>query len=313
MKKEKGCSLLMLLSPEEVEEMGLSYMGVNTYNKSKAFKLDEFHSHYGSDALDLAEIWYDLSNTSIDEALIPTREQNMVGFRMFMAANHFLWAYPKNAKMLASRFGICERYARGENLWKWIRRIAAMKEKKIVWDKTLDNPETETFCVSLDGTDFKVWEKQHPTFPIDREQYSQKFNHGALKYEIALSVQRSKCVHISGPFRGGLGDVDMFRKGGLKEKLSANKYAIADRGYRSKFDDDRKVLSLPNPKYDSKELNNFKSRARLRHETFNGRLKFFSSLSQTYHHRLNNHKHVFEAVVVIVQYQMDNGKELFSV
>jgi hypothetical protein len=63
---------------------------------------------------------------------------------------------------------------------------------------------------------------------------------------------------------------------------------------------------------DSKELNNFKSRARLRHETFNGRLKFFNSLTHTFKHGFDNHRFVIEAVVVTVQYQMDNGSPIFA-
>jgi hypothetical protein len=60
-------------------------------------------------------------------------------------------------------------------------------------------------------------------------------------------------------------------------------------------------------------LNNFKSRAQLRQETFDGRLKFFGSLKDTFWHGYDNHKFVFEAIAVIVQYQMDNGSESFAV
>jgi hypothetical protein len=58
---------------------------------------------------------------------------------------------------------------------------------------------------------------------------------------------------------------------------------------------------------DDKVLTNFKSWARLCHETFNGHLKFFGALSATFRHGLDNHKHTSEAVCVIVQYQMDNN------
>ncbi len=46
----------------------------------------------------------------------------------------------------------------------------------------------------VDGTDFKVWEKKHPAMPIDKGQYSHKFNHGTLKYEIAIDVYESTVV-----------------------------------------------------------------------------------------------------------------------
>jgi hypothetical protein len=56
----------------------------------------------------------------------------------------------------------------------------------------------------------------------------------------------------------------------------------------------------------------FKSRARARHESFNGRLKFFDILQNTFRHGEARHKIAFEAVCVIVQYQMDNGSPLFD-
>jgi hypothetical protein len=63
----------------------------------------------------------------------------------------------------------------------------------------------------------------------------------------------------------------------------------------------------------SKELEKFKRRARLRHETFNGRLKCFGSLSaQTFRHGIDMHKFVFEANIVTVQYQVDNGSPIFA-
>jgi hypothetical protein len=66
-----------------------------------------------------------------------------------------------------------------------IGKLAALKAKKIVWDPTsLDSSDTEIFVISIDGTDFKTWEKNHGTMPVDREgQMSHKFNHGAVKYK----------------------------------------------------------------------------------------------------------------------------------
>jgi hypothetical protein len=64
---------------------------------------------------------------------------------------------------------------------------------------------------------------------------------------------------------------------------------------------------------ESKELNNFKSRARLRQETFNGRLKKFGALEQTFKHGVAKHKLAFEAICVICQNHMDNGAELYAV
>ena len=195
--------------------------------------------------------------------------------------------------------------------------------KKIIWDHTLEDANTEVFAISLDSTDFRMWERKHPVSPRDNGQCSKKFNHDAAKYEIALSLFRAKCIHIAGPYRGGMHDLEVFRGGGLKEKLKRNqerlkchqnkpKRAIVDRGYRTSREDEEGMLSYPD-NMDSKELGNFKSRGRLHQETFNWRLKLFCSLSDTFRHGFDKHKFVFEAIVVIVQYQMDNGSEIYAV
>jgi hypothetical protein len=254
-----------------------------------------------------------MTTSEIEDLNMTEKEKSEKGFKMFLVAMHFLWTYPKNSKILATRFGMCERYVRGENLWIWIRRIAIMKQKKIVWDDTMDDPTSQIYIVTVDGTDFKVWEKKHPTLPYDKAQFSHKLNHGALKYEIAVDVYRSKVVWINGPHRGGKHDKVIFHEGGLNRKIRPGKVAITDRVYgAADHPGNNAKLALPNP-MDDQELANFKARARCRHETFNGRLKFFEALSQTFHHSLKNHVHVFEAICVIVQYQMDNGGELFQV
>ena len=55
------------------------------------------------------------------------------------------------------------------------------------------------------------------------------------------------------------------------------------------------------------------SRARARHETFNGRIKNFGCLDDRFRHGMEKHKICFEAVCVIVQYQLENGSPLFDI
>ena len=136
-------------------EKGLRFMNIPCDRKSTATRLVEFHKHFGSGPLDISEMWYDLMHTDIPNARVEEKEKNMKGFKMFLAAHYFLWTYPKNASLIASCFGICERYSRGEPLWKWIYRIAALKEKKIVWDPDMEEVfkcsryDLELFCFSL--------------------------------------------------------------------------------------------------------------------------------------------------------------------
>ena len=84
-------------------------------------------------------------------------------------------------------------------MWCWVRKISSLKASTIVWDPSLDDPESEKFIISVDGTDFRVWEPKHPTKPIDQSYCSHKYKHAAYKYEIAISVRTGDCVWISGP------------------------------------------------------------------------------------------------------------------
>jgi hypothetical protein len=309
----------MLLSSQQILLYGLKFLGMRSTRWSNTRKEVEFHKHYGSGPLVLADQWNDLR---VDDhlptyLLLNKKEKTEKGLKRFFVAHFFLWAYPKNASMLASRFKICDKYCKGQPLWKWVRR------KKIVWDDNVANAKNmEILALTVDGTDFKMNEPKHKTVPIDSRACSHKMKHAAAKYKLAMAVNSPKCVQMAGPFKGGTHDLEMFRRGGLKEKLQALnvkiqnvqriKLVVADRGYHSKYEAERKLFSTPN-KMGSKELETFKSHARLRHETFNRRLKFFGSLStQTFRHGFDCHKFVFEAVLVTVQYQMDNGSPIFA-
>lgn len=286
-------------------------MTVRQGRKSETRLQTEFQQHYGLTPLDVAEVWYDLCY--YDKKLLPKQEKTERGFKYFLAALHWLWAKPKNASLLASRFDVSLDYARGARLWKWIERIAGLSEKKIKWDDSIIGDDTEIFGLSTDGVDFKLWERQHPTYPVDTKAMSHKFRACAAKYIIVLSVFRSKCLFIEGPFRGGKHDLTMFKESGLMRKLeTSNKICIADRGFRSKRPCERENFGLPDY-MDSKELNNFKSRARLRQETYNRRLKHFECLAGTFKNGFLKHGIALRAVAVLVQYQMDNGSPLYCV
>mgnify|MGYP000167110465 CR=1 FL=1 len=98
----------MLLSPSDVLKKGLK--GLQFEGNLAAMRTQQFHPHYGSSPLDLADMWYDLTVTTILVAELTDKEKSEEGFKMFLAAHYFLWTYPKNSNLLASQFGICERY-----------------------------------------------------------------------------------------------------------------------------------------------------------------------------------------------------------
>ena len=155
-------------------------------------------------------------------------------------------------------------------------------------------------------SDFKTWEPKHPFLLVDRKYCSHKFKHGGMRYGIALSIFTQHCVWVSKAYPAGTSDIEIFEDG-LEKMMKDYKLGLADGGYGG-----HKKISIPNP-MDDKQTHNFKSRARLRQETFNGRLKHFAILRDTYRHDLSHHRDVVAALCVTVQVQMDNGTHLFDV
>jgi hypothetical protein len=198
----------MYLNPSDVQKQGLEFMGVRLGRKNEKSLLLEFHKHYGSSPLVIADMWFDLCywTTSSGKTLLNEKEKTKKGFTRFLGAHYWLWCRPKNANVFASCFGWCLDFAQGKDFWKWIENIAALCEKKIVWDTRLDSTHTEYFAISSDGIDFKLWERKHKLYPYDSKAVSHKFKSCAAKYIVALSVCESKCVFIEGPFRGGKPD-----------------------------------------------------------------------------------------------------------
>jgi hypothetical protein len=299
-----------MIEPAEILERGLMLLNIETRKKSKAVQNECFAKHYGSSALVIASQWHDLCNLSLNEKLKMTAKEKRRGLKMFFVAHFFLWTYPKNAHVLASRCGICERYARGAYLWIWVERIAILADKVIRWPTALDSRtlHAEILAFSIDGTDKKTWERKHPTLPYDKKNYTQKHAHGGLKYQVTICTQRARVVHIFGPVRGGMSDKEMLIRSEILNRLNG-KLVIVDRGYIA--EKMRHQLSWPNS-HDDPATNNFKSRCRLRHETFNGRMCFFSTMNQTWRHTIDQNGFAFRAVAAIVQYQMDNGSPIFT-
>lgn len=316
---------MLVLSPRDVQRIGLQILGTkfrnNTTNSTKRV---EFKKHYGSAPDVLASQWEDLQED--DEVHMEEKDKTTKGFHHFLVAHAYLWSYHRNSTKLANEFKrvLSRRNAYGDSLWSWIRKIGCLCKRKIVWSDNLDDPNAERFIISVDGVDFKMWEKKHHLYNKDRKMNSKKHNSCGVKYEIGISTFTAKCVWISGPFRCGKHDLSIYRGDenvdderirdeldlppyeALEDKIKDGKFVNADKAYRS-----GKGIAAPNPS-DPKELAKFKSKGRARHETFNGRLKFYGILRDCFRHGIRKHKLAFEAVAVTVQYQMDQGAEIFA-
>lgn len=98
------------------------------------------------------------------------------------------------------------RYLQGRNLWYWVKKIAALKVQKIVWNSALSRHDTEIIGLTVDGVNFRAWEKKHPTLNKDPAYYDHKHHTCGFKYEIALMIYEAKIVWTKGSIRCGKGD-----------------------------------------------------------------------------------------------------------
>jgi hypothetical protein len=142
---------MVLLSPntQPCLKKGLTFLAIQFEQKSEKQNTLEFCQHYGSAPLDLAKMWYDLMVTDIPEVRMDDKDKSGKSSKMFMITHFWLWTYPKNSNLMASWFKSCKRYLRGEPFRKWIKRIAALKAKKIVWDASLDDTNTAVLLFQL--------------------------------------------------------------------------------------------------------------------------------------------------------------------
>lgn len=301
---------MMILTASEIEKHGLDFAGVLKGRKTAKRLTSDFQKHYGSSPVVLAEQWCDLCH--LEELPLTISEKSVNGLKRFFMAHFWLWAKPKNAAVFSSRFKICEDYCCGKPFWLWIERLAILGNKVIKFDPSLLSADADVMGFSVDGVDFALWEIKHDEFPHDRQSMSHKHKRCAAKYLFLLSAAFPKCLQILGPFKGGVGDNTILKESGILEKLKeAEKVCHVDRGFRIKDKELEAVLSFPD-KMDNKELHKFKSRVRLRQETFNSRLRFFRTLDETFEHGFEKHRLVVHAVAGTVQYQMDNGNPIFT-
>ena len=127
-----------------------------------------------------------------------------------------------------------------------------------------------------------------------------------------MSIKSDHIVWTNGPFPAGkFADITIFRCG-LKQLLEeAEERCEADDGYRG----EPLTIELPDEGcyHGGQAQRDLKKRIRSRHETVNGRFKKFGCLDQKFRHQLKYHRFVFNAVVSIVQIQLQySDNELFQ-
>jgi len=314
----KGCLLLPLqlfasfdpltmasiVTPEEIRVLGLTQVGFDiqrqlSVNAKK--NMERFHSHYGHSPMVFARAWNDLQTTTIAAARIDPANEGIT-ISNFLYSILYLKIYPTEEQM-SGRWGYCEKTVR-KWAWFFIKKIAALKGLKIVWR----NDFPTTFILSVDGVHCRYKEEKHDTLSKDYKLYSHKYNGPGLAYEIALDLFSNQVVWVSGPFKAGTSDKQIYKRA-LHDRIPEGKLVIADGGYRNSA---HKELATPNA-LDPEPLRTFKARARMRQEAFHARVKKFDCLNVPFRHSAEHHKSCFFAACVLAQYDIELGTPLFDV
>ena len=300
-----------ILTSDDILRHGLALMDVPPAvqaGRSKANNYEVFRAHYGAGPTSVAAMWDDLCTTDIEKSKLGDKEKGQKGLTYLFMALFFLFTYPKNRYLMATRFCKCDKYTSGKQLWTWVSRVAGLAGKVIRFP-----PECKTngdeFLIAVDCRDHKIWEVKHPEFNLDSGYGSQKLGmHSALKYELAVATFHDQIVWINGPFKATRHDITIFRHDGLKQKLQQDYpdgLVVCDLGYRTS-EPDEGMLAFPNSK-DPPALKKFKSLCRCREEDINARMSKFMILSREFTHGKKKHKECFAACAVIIQYQLNNG------
>ena len=300
-------------TPDEMLQEGLLLVGympkkLRRKNLTRQTKEDNLTAHYGVNSFVCAQVYEDLQLAPNDHGQLVAEEGTLKDFFLALC---FLKLYERETTR-ASRFKISVRAARGK-YWFMVQKICGLRSYKIYWPA--DNFGDDIWALSVDGTHFRTQEKRTTKdggLNLDPRIFTYKHKFAGFNYEVGMSLRESCVVWLNVPFEAGTyNDIKIFDEKGLANKLRMmRKKCIVDAGYKG-FPH---LISTPNNRYDSPEVMKFKSRARLRHERFNGMMKTFGCLGdRTFRHSKEKLQMCVESVAVLCQYKMDFGEPLYDI
>jgi DDE superfamily endonuclease len=171
-------------------------------------------------------------------------------------------------------------------------------------NNSIDDNEAIIFA-TIDGVYCRIFEQRKDP---GSKWYSWKHNGPGLTYELCVDIHRQKLLWIGGPRPAGTPDIALCKETGVLEKIPAGRKIIGDKGYRGVPD------KITTPTGDeSNNVKIFKGRARARHETINKRIKSFGIIRQQFRSDIGYHRMAFEAVCVLVQYDIESDHPLFEI
>ena len=296
-----------ILTASQMLRYGLELVGIDADTQARRFRstnVDYFMSHFGPHPLHAASVWQDLQTcqqTCPDAFVDPASAE----IDAFFYGLYFLRLY-QTESVRAARFQVGKQTMR-EKTWYYVKKIAALKRIKIVMPTEWDT----TFIMSVDGAHFRLNEPRDPHYRRHGKNYSHKSNSAGVNYEVAVALFDSRIVWIKGPIEAATHDNTVFQSD-LMNHVPAGKRIIVDNGYQG-------VASMYSNynQFDTEEMKEFKSRAKSRQETLNGKMKVYQVLDSRFRHKFLMHGYCFDAVAVLTQYTVEDtgshGSPLFDI
>ncbi|KAL3779952.1 hypothetical protein HJC23_008206 [Cyclotella cryptica] len=220
-------------------------------------------------------------------------------------------------KILAGRYSLSEKTVRYKS-----RGLAELIQGlyKHMIELTFDE---EVYALTIDGVNF-------PTFEFSKDPSAKYYDHkshsSGVKYELGVAIHSPRIVWSNGPFPASVHDITVFRGGVVGQNLSEwdqdalynqlphGVKCVGDSGYGG---EPNKILVKK--REHSPEFQRFIERALSRHESVNKRIKDFKIMRNRFRYgkstegRMNLHKTVFQAILVIIQVEFENGQPPFDV
>ena len=184
--------------------------------------------------------------------------------------------------------------------------------KQICFEDRFINWKSKCPSFSHDGTDLWVFERTEFT----KRDFSHKFKHAGLRYEVSVALGTSKIIHIAGGVPAGAWNDLKLAQHLLVPKMKDDEKASADKGYRG----DKHFITpieSPDPSIEEKIINKKLKLIQSRHEMVNARFKTFKILTCKFRWSRNRHRLIMMCIGNIVQLKLEESplpslKEMFD-
>ena len=296
--------VLVLIHPNDMLHHGLIAVKVDAETQNRrceASNVEQFKAMFGKHPKHLARVWRDLQVHGILDVEDLGLE---LSFKGFLLGNNYLKLYA-SLHVQGALFSMPKNLM-GELRWVFITMMFELKQHKIKMPTQAEWDEAK-MVLTVDGTHAKTNEPRDDEMRRNPKNYSFKHNFSGLNYQIATHIFENQIAYVNAGDPGSVHDMTAMRNEfiGL---LPEGARVVADAGYTGKSELEKRLFSVASS-FDTKEVKEFKNRARSRQESVNKRVKDYRSMNVSWTDGIARHQIAFVACLVLVQYAIEDTSE----